>query len=127
MRTWNVSSEGQSWRVDAPDDVTEAEVNAFAAEHADSWKNGGHYAMTEVPPAAAPHVTFSKEDAGVAVKSLDEQMKLIKDNLDQLTTRQYAGPTPALLGGTGREEPGPVTGMAPTPDAAAVITRREQL
>ena len=58
MKTWKVVSEGESWTVDAPDDVTEAEVNEFAAANYASWVNGGHYRMDPVGvPAAMPALT----------------------------------------------------------------------
>lgn len=74
MATWVVKSDdGQSWTIDAPEDVTEQEVNEFAAENADSWTNGGRYQMSVAEPSKPP-VSQRNLEAAAAVRSLDEQI-----------------------------------------------------
>ena len=106
MATWKVKADdGQSWVIDAPDDVSEAEVNAFAAENADSWVNGGHYRMTEATEPVAqtrgatparvttPASSQRNVEAAAAAQAIAEQMRELQTQIQGLTTRQYAGPS----------------------------------
>jgi len=130
MATFKVEApDGRSWTIDAPEGVSEAEAIAFAQEHADSWVDGARYEM--VPEAGEPAAPAPKADrrkeADAAISDLDDQLAEIRAEQEKLVTRRYAGPTPALLGGTGRDETGPVTGMAPVANEAEVLKRRAEL
>jgi len=125
MRTWQVKADdGQSWMVDAPDDATEAEVNGFAAENADSWTNGGHYAMTAaVTEPAAPAAPESpnaartvNEKADAYVRQLAAEMKKIDDERMKLAYGHFRSPA-VLAGGDGQE-------VAPVGTQLAELTKK---
>ena len=67
MATWNVKTDdGRGWTIIAPEGVTEAEVNAFAAESADSWVTGATYRMEADDGTPAPQPTSTPAPNEVA-------------------------------------------------------------
>jgi hypothetical protein len=113
MAKWKIETDdGRSWTVIAPDSIPEAEVLAFADESKDSWVSGATYRIDAEGDAAVPAATPRNKDA-------DARSAAIKARQAELTTemetpaREFAA-TPT----------GAVTGMAPAPDAAAVLEQR---
>lgn len=111
MATWEIkSSDGRKWTVDAPRNIPEAEVLAFADEHADSWVNGGRYALSEeggaplMPAAPAPKPTGPTENqkADKAVAFLAAEMGKIENErrslgyLDRYQAPALPGDTAAI-------------------------------
>lgn len=108
MATWQVKSDdGLSFTIDAPEDVTEQEVNEFAAENAATWANGGRYAMSVAEPSKPP-VSQRNLEAAAAVRSLDEQ---IAAKQQQVATFKKKTVTPG----------GAVTAIQPTKSGQAQI------
>lgn len=106
MKTWRVESAGESWTVDAPDDVSEAEVNEFAAANYASWVNGGRYRMDPIGAPATPATPApekpdapGKEDYDRAVALLDQQIATLNKS------RKTPGPGETMQGRSLIQEP----------------------
>src|SRR5574341_240456 len=114
MAVWKVNgSDGQSWTVDAPEDVTEDEVNTFAAANADSWVNGGRYQMVPECEPSKPPISARNIEAAAAVRSLDEQ---IAEKQRQIASFKTPTETPG----------GAVVAMTPTKSGQAQIGTLER-
>lgn len=111
MKTWKVESAGESWQVDAPDDVTEGEVNEFAAANYASWVNGGHYRMDPVSEPSPRNVAADSK-----VKAIDTRLAEIEAEQGTLGTREFVE-TPG----------GAVTGFGQKRETPALLQRSREL
>jgi len=100
MATWKVkANDGSGWTVIAPDDVSEAEVNAFAEANADSWVNGATYRMepdaapAAAQPAASTDSQPTKDDYDNAVAVLKRQISDIDTESMGLAQKDYRSPS----------------------------------
>src|SRR3990167_1828545 len=130
MAKWKVEvtdQPGLYWTVEASDDIPEQEVIDFAHENAPSWVPGGHYRIEDDTPTRET-MTVRNRMAADATDMINSRLREIEQEREQLISRRFAEPTPALLGGTGTtDELGPVTGMAPAKDAVTILRRQREL
>ena len=105
MPTWKVeTSDGRGWTIDAPEGVSEADVNAFAEANADSWVNGARYRMEPDTEATAPEQPSGPtgKDYADAVARLDTRMQQIDAERQKLAYGHFRSPS-LLTGGSGVE------------------------